>query len=228
MRLNTNDIRQIFISNIRDNIPTSRRKCPSPNEMLRFFRSKKLDKKKTRIIDHVTKCNDCAHEFEFVLKALRFENDMNNVAEKLIASKVSERQLPRISWRFGLVTGMILIVCTMTTVLIISRTRINSKYRALSQSQIALFLPKSTSIKKPKLSFEWENIEDSEYYIFELYDEALYQIWKSGRLFGNNFTLPENIASGLKADKSYFWMISAFFPNGTNLESRLKEIFLID
>lgn len=228
MKLNTNDLREIFMSNIRENIPITRKECPSPSEMLRFFRSKKLIKKKTRIIDHITKCNNCSCEFDFILKALRFEKNMNNVAEKMIASKSIESLPQRISWRFGFVTGVILILCTMTSVFIISRTRINSQYRALSQPQIALLLPQSTSIRKSDLTFEWENIKDSEYYIFELYDEALYQIWKSDRIFKNNFTMPENITSGLEADKAYFWMISAIFPNGTNLESRLNEFFLTD
>jgi len=153
---------------------------------------------------------------------------MINAAEKMIEAKGIKQVPPRIFWRFGPIASLILIVCTLTSVLIVSRTRINSKFRAVSQPQIALLLPRMKSVKKADLTFEWKRIEDSEYYIFELYDEALYQVWKSDRIFKNKFTLPENIASSLEPDKSYFWMISAIFQNGTNLESCLKEIFLID
>lgn len=228
MRLNINDLRQIFMSNIEENIPITRKRCPSPNELLHLLRSKKSKEKKTRIIDHIAKCNNCAHEFEFILKALRLEKEMKTVAEKVIEARSINRVLPRISWRFGPVVGLILIICTLTSVLIISRTRINSKFRSVAHPQITLQLPRTTSVKKIDLTFEWKNIEDSEYYIFELYDEALYQVWRSDRIYINSYTMPENIASSLEADKSYFWMISAIFQNGTNLESRLKEIFLID
>ena len=68
MKLNNGDLRQIYLSNIKDCIPKTRNKCPSPQQLLRLFRGKTSEKKKTRIIDHITSCYHCAHDFEFIKK----------------------------------------------------------------------------------------------------------------------------------------------------------------
>jgi len=226
MRLNNNDLRQIFMSNINENTAITRKECPSPKEMLRLFRIKKLKKKKTRIIDHITNCYHCAHEFGFILKALRYEKEMNQVAEKLIATNNIKDDSPRLSWKLASAVAGISAVCIFITVLIISNAFDRPRFRGSALSTIDLILPQSKNILKSALSFRWEIVRDSEYYIFELYDETLYQIWRSDKIFENNYILPKNIVSSLEANKTYFWMISAIFPNGIKMESRLKEIFL--
>lgn len=228
MRLNNSNLRQIFVSNLNKNIPNSRTECPSPKELLLLFRAKKSEKKKTKIIDHITNCYHCAHEFEFILKALRFEKDMNQVAKKYIETKKTKVLTSRFSWRFASMVAGISVICISITAFIISNTYENSKYRASTPLQIDLFLPEETKVPKSFLSFKWENVKDSEYYAFELYDETLYQIWKSEKLFKSNFTLQKDVVAMLEVNKSYFWMVTAFFPNGRKIESQLKEILLIE
>jgi hypothetical protein len=228
MKLNNEKLRQIFLSNINENIPNSRKECPSPKELLRLFRAKKSEKKKTRIIDHITNCSHCAHEFEFILKALRYERDMNQVAKRFIETKKIKVLPSRISWKFASVVAGISVVCIFITVFIISNTYNTSKFRASTLPQIDLILPQERNIPKSSLFFQWENVRDSEYYTFELYDETLYQIWRSNKILKNNYTLSKDIVFRLDANNTYFWMISAFFPNGTKIESQLKEILLTE
>ena len=226
MRLNNPDLRQIFLSNIKESIPKTRKECPSPKQLLRLFRAKKSEKEKTRIIGHIISCYYCAHEFEFILKALRYERDMNQIVQNLLETKKIKVLSPRFSWRFAPFVAGISVICVIISVLIIPNSYKSVKYRASALSQINLLLPQAKSIPKSSLSFQWEQVRDSEYYTFELYDEPLYQIWSSNKIFRNNFILSNDIASRLEANKTYFWMISAFFPNGRKMESQLKEILL--
>ena len=120
------------------------------------------------------------------------------------------------------------VLCISITAFIISNTNENSKYRTSTPSQIALLLPEKIEVPKSSLSFQWKNVKDSEYYAFELYDETLYQIWKSEKLFKTNLTLHQDVVSKLDVNKSYFWMVTAFFSNGRKIESRLKEILITE
>ena len=228
MKLNNRTLRQLFITNINASITSSRRECPSPKELLRLFRAKKSDKKNTRIIDHIATCYPCTQEFRFILKALRYEKDMNQVAKEYIETRKMKVMPPRFSWKFvSLVAGMSVIFISILA-FVVSNTFEYSKYRTSTPSRINLILPEEISIPKSDLSFRWENIKDSEYYSLELYDETLYQIWKSKKIFENYFTLPIDVVARLKANKSYFWMISAFFPDGRKIASQLEEIFLAE
>ena len=228
MRLNNSDLRQIFLANSEENIPNTRKECPSPKQLLLLFRAKKSEKEKTRIIAHITSCYHCAHEFEFILKALRYEGDMNQVVQNFLETKKIKASPQRLSWRFVPLVVGISVLCVIITLLVIPNNYKSLKYRASALSQINLFLPQEKNIPKSSLFFQWEDVKDSEYYTFELYDDTLYQIWSSNKIFQNNYIVLKEISSRLEANKTYFWMISAFFPNGRKMESQLKEILLTE
>jgi hypothetical protein len=228
MKLNNSDLRHIYISNIKAGMSKTRNKCPTPKQLLRFLRGGKSEKEKTRFIDHITKCYQCAQEIELMLKALRYEKEMNQVAQKFMAMKKIGPLSPRFSWRLTSLVAGVALICVTFTIFIIPDSYKSLKYRTSTLSQIRLLQPKEKTIPKASLLFQWENMRDSEYYTFELYDETLYQIWISNKIYKNNFKIPKNISSLMEANKTYFWMISAFFPNGRKMESQLKEILLTE
>jgi hypothetical protein len=228
MKLNNSHIRQIFLANIKQRTPEGRKECLSPKQLLKLFRTKKSETKKTRIIDHITNCYYCANEFEFILRALRYEKTLNNVAENLIRSKRIKVPSTKLSWKTASAISGISAFFFLITIFIISNTHENSNHRTSTISQIAIVLPLAKNISESSLHFRWEEVRDSEYYTFELYDETLYQIWSSDKILRNNFKLPKETASRLEANKPYFWMISAFFPNGRKIESQLREIILTE
>ena len=129
MRLTINDLRQIFISNIKEEMPVAEKGCPTPKEMLQLFRRKKIKKKKTKILDHITNCSHCVHEFEFILRILRYEKNMNNVAERMIATKNMKSVNKRLSWRLAPAVAGIFVVCVLIAALIISMVHNGPKYR---------------------------------------------------------------------------------------------------
>jgi hypothetical protein len=228
MKLNNNSLRQIFLSNINANIPKSRKQCPSPRKLLRVFRGKKSKKTKARLIDHISHCCHCAHEFGFILKAIRFERDMNQVAEKYMDAKKIKIFPSRLSWRFASNLVGFSIICISIGILMISGIYDDAKYRESAISGIRIIQLQEKRIARSSLSFRWERLGDPEYYVYELYDETLYQIWQSKKIFENNVILPQNIVSRLEKNKPYYWMITAFFSNGRNIESQLRDFFLIE
>ena len=227
-KLNNGDLRQIYLSNIKDSIPQTRKTCPTPQQLLRLFRGKKSKKEKTRIIDHITSCYHCAREFEFIIKALRYEKEMNHVAQNIIVTKQMETSPPRFSWRLASIIAVVSLLFIIPSISILLNSYKGQKYRASAISQLKLIQPKEKYISNSSLFFQWEHVKDSEYYTFELYDETLYQIWSSNKISNNKFMLNKDISSKLVLNKTYFWMITAFFPNGSKMESQLKEIYLTD
>lgn len=228
MKLSENDLRQIFLGIIEESPQISNTKCPSPKQLLQFFRANKSEKEKTRIIDHVTSCSPCAQEFKFILKTLRYEKDMNEVAKKMLEVKKRKAPIQRLSWKFAPLIIGFSILCIIFTVWVIQNRYIGLKYRASLPSQINLYFPQENNISKSSLFFQWEDLNNSEYYTFELYDETLYQIWSSNKIYENSYSIPRELRTRLDANKTYFWMITAFFPNGRKMESQLKEILITE
>lgn len=237
MKLTDVDLRQLYLSNLEDEIPPTRKECPSPKELLRLFRTKKPDKKKTRIIGHITKCFYCANEFEFIIKALRYETQMNVVAKKLLLAKKenfeSKNLIHRIfsmqsSWKIASFIVLAFAVFTFISIYTLSLKQKNPIYRATSHSQIKLIQPEKAKISKTSLSFRWEHVTSSDYYVLEIFDESLYQLWKSPKITETSTILPHKITSGMQKNKTYFWMVTVFFANGKVIESPLQEFYLIE
>ena len=72
MNINQNDVSKIYKAYILDKIPKSRKNCPSTNKIIKAFKSKYSEKEKTKIVDHITNCCFCIHEFDFILQYLRY------------------------------------------------------------------------------------------------------------------------------------------------------------
>jgi len=236
MKLNNNVLRQLYISSLKDEIPHTRKDCPSPKELLRLFRIKKSEKYKTRIIDHITKCIYCANEFEFILKALRYETNMNVVAEKIFSTKkenssknsIRKHFSTQFSWKFASLFAVAVGVCMFIAFYTLSIKLKTPTYRTTSQSQIRPIQPVKTKISKSSLSFRWEYVESSDYYVLEIFDESLYRIWKSPKIAESSTKLPNEISNRMEENKIYFWMITVFFANGKVIESPLQEFYLIE
>jgi hypothetical protein len=228
MKLSDSDLRQLYLANIKDSIPKTRNECPTPKQLLRLFREKKSEKERTIIIDHIISCYHCAHEFEFIIRALRYEKEMNQVAQNFMKTK-TVRTLPhKISWRWGALAAGISLICVFNAIFIIPTKYKSIRYRDSTLSQINLLQPQDNKLPESSIFFQWENIKDSEYYTLELYDETLYRIWSSEKIFKNTYLLSKDAISQLEKTKTYFWMISAFFSNGRKMESQLREIIFTE
>jgi hypothetical protein len=235
MKLNIRDLREVYKAGIKDKIPQTRTSCPSPKKMLHIFRGNIRQKKKIKIVDHITNCYYCSQEFEFIVQALRYEKKMNKIAEELITKKVEEHaskhkiinsSSPLLKWGYVTLIASCFLALSMTAIFIVFPRIEKSKYRGFSFDKVELVKPRKKIITKLTQAFEWKAVQGADYYVFELFDETLYPIWISDKIIINSIILPREISSRLEGNKSYYWMVTAFFQRGTKKESILKEFQL--
>jgi hypothetical protein len=232
MKLNSSDLREAFQADIKDKIPETRKFCPSPKKMLHLFRGKISENKKAKIVDHITNCYYCSQEFEFIIETLRYEKNLNNIAKEFIAKKgknpaskysISQSFSSRFKWGYSTLIVSCILVFSLTAIFIFSKKVESSKYRGTSLDQIELIKPRKKMLTKSTLAFEWEAVQEADYYVFEIFDETLYPIWTSEKIILNSIILPRKTSFRLESNKSYYWMVTAFLQSGIKKESMLKE-----
>ncbi len=225
-----------------ENILPSRKNCPPSKEIISFFKSKTSEKHKSRLIDHITKCSSCSQEFEFILQTHREKGKLINRIGKLLKSRenivavrkggdnkihyLSKKRKslrPRLSWKYAIIlAGAAFIISIFFVFLNIG----DREYRGPVPSKIRLIEPINGKYSKSPPVFKWNEFKDSEYYIIELFDETLFQIWESDKITKTDATVPAEIARRLKIKKTYFWMVIAFLPDGRKIESEMEEFIL--
>ncbi|MCK4264030.1 MAG: hypothetical protein KAX27_03720, partial [Candidatus Aminicenantes bacterium] len=97
------------------------------------------------------------------------------------------------------------------------------EYRGANQAKIILIEPINKKYSKFLLTFKWKKIENSDYYILEIFDKTLYPVWESKKIFKTRVVLPDEISSKLIKNNRYFWMVTAFLSDGSKTESIIKE-----
>jgi len=215
-------------------------KCPTPNEILKCLRLESSKKQKIKIIDHLAQCFYCAQEFKFSLEILRSEKKLLHEINKSLANKneelsnqtESQENLNRkknqkklflqLSLKYVCMLIISIIIISLASILILKNSE-NNKYRGISSSPIILIEPNKKKVFKSTLLFKWSEIKESNYYIVELFNEALFPIWKSDKIFENQTSLSDEISKKLTENKTYFWMVTAYLSSGKNIESELEE-----
>ncbi|NIO49562.1 MAG: hypothetical protein GTN73_09050 [Candidatus Aminicenantes bacterium] len=244
MKIKNKDLIKLYKAHITENIPYSRKSCPPSKEIISFFISKTSEKQRSKIIDHITKCSFCAQEFELMLQTQRKERKLIEEIGNLLQSKeniaaikkragkkinhTNERLklfFPRLSWKYAIILAGVAIL--ISTFLFFQNIR-KREYRGPNFSRVHLIEPINGKYSKSLLVFKWNEFKDSEYYIVELFDETLFQIWKSNKISKNQALLPAEVANSLNTNKIYFWMVTAFLLDGKKIESEIEEFTLTD
>jgi len=235
MKINHNALTRIYKDFVIEKIPLSRKNCPPQKNLINFFRSKLSEKQKLKIIDHITHCGYCFQEFEFILKTLRIEKNLIEKNDTVFRAKkdasVPRRRqkifFPILSWRYiSFLFGVVIII---SAVIILANIE-KSEYRGTNLNQLHLIEPINRKYSKSSLIFKWHAVNDSKYYIFELFDQTLYPIWKSQKIFKTYALLPHEVVNVLKEHKTYFWMVTAYLNlnEKKKIESHLEKFTLTD
>lgn len=244
MKIKHKDLQNIYKTYLLEKTPSSRKNCPSPEDILDFLRKKLSKNKTTKLLNHIANCYYCAQELDYAKNILKYENKLNEEISQVIQSfQKKECTLQDIHhWKFRIknrlrlfamtrrlkyatvFAGAAVLLCIITAFLLKSSRTID--YRSTGTSQIQLSEPIYNSSAQLPLTFRWSSIPESDYYILELFDETLYPVWKKEGLSENQLSLPKDIYMKLQKNKPYFWMVTAFLHNGKKIESSLKEFFI--
>lgn len=232
MKMNQEDLKRIYKNSVIEKVPKSRKNCLTPEEIVNFFISKVSYKQKTKIIDHISHCSYCYQEFEFTIQTLRGKKklieEIGNVlqANRAVSTPKTRRKIfpLLLSWKYvAPIIGAVIIISSFIVILNLEK----AEYRGPHLTQVELIEPSDGRYRRASLVFRWNEFKNSEYYILELFNETLYPVWKSDKIYENQAILPDKIAKSLKEDKTYFWMITAFLSKGKKIESKLAEFKLI-
>ena len=231
MRISHKDLKELYRNYLEDKLPSSRAKCPLPEDITACLRGESSKKRRNQIIDHIHYCAYCHEEFEFALETLRAEKkfiyDLDTIFQEKKCRKknILIQLLPfRPSWLYSLIiiTGVVIIT------LLVKNITDEHKYRGTESPSIMLITPNKKITLKGQLKFEWEDVQNTDYYILEIFDESLYPIWRSNKITNNYSSLPEEIIRGFLKNKTYYWMVTAFISDGKTIESRLKDFIISD
>jgi len=250
MKINNEDLQRLYRAYVEEKIPLSRKNCPTTKDIIVFFKAKSSEKHKTKIVDHITQCSWCIQEFEFILKTLRYKQILSKQIGNLLISEKNisivkrksdrtlfhsrKRQFPfflRLSWTYALLFFGALIAI-FSFIFLLDKFQFQHLRKQEDRGKkiipINLIEPINRTYAKSQLVFKWNELKELDYYVLELFDETLIPIWKSPKIFKNQFVLPNEVTKELIKNKAYFWMVTASFRDGRLIESGVEKFYLTD
>lgn len=221
MKINRLALMKLFRSFIASPLLLSRNRCPTPEAILRYLRAKTSRRERKKITSHISRCSSCAREVDFILSIFREENTLFQRLGTVMETSKLNTFFPRPAWKYAavLIPAILLISFTITFLL---KTSERSQFRGKSNSYITLEHP-INKMTPEEINFRWSEVPTSEYYVLEIFDKTLYPIWQSNKIIKNKTSPPMELINRLCQGESYFWMVTAFLPDGTKIESSLAD-----
>ncbi len=229
MKIDDDGLKTLYRGYVDSQTPVSRDDCPSAEQLVQALRGTGPKKERARVVDHVSRCGECAREFEFGLETVRAESTLIREIGGQDEPEPTGRRRPfylGLSWGLA---SLLVAVCAAGVLfwkLAISPAR--ETYRANARTRLELIQPGQDPVRLASLVFRWQPVSDVKYYVVEIYDEALAPLWKSEPVVGNLAALAESLKERLVSGRKYFWMVSAHFAQGDALPSPLREFSLKD
>jgi hypothetical protein len=223
MKTNDEELKRAYRSHVLSRVAPGRDACPSSEDIWRLFGKTGSNKRKTRLLDHVTNCSACFREFEAFLEIFRAERHfIGDVGNHLIFERARSRTRPVWKYAFVPITILIVIASILVTTKWLDLAK-KREERGRTAGQLHLLLPSPRKATRPPLIFRWEEIPQADYYTLEIFDDSLLPFWKSPRIDGSSFQVPAMIDNGMPKNRKYFWVLTAYLKNGTRVESSLEE-----
>lgn len=236
MKINEADLKALYKSSIQKKAPLSRSNCPSIETISHLFLETAPESEKARVVDHITICSLCHEEFDLFLNISRDESRLFEDLKKYLPPKkrfldqlrdLFSRNGSRFLWKY--VSVPLLTALFLTATYFVARFYIAKKEpeaRGRPAGPIRLISPLyETSFDAP-LVFKWDEFKPAEYVLIEIFDETLLLIWRSQKIRDNFFELPIDAREKIQKAKRYFWMVTAFLPDGSKIESSLQEFVI--
>lgn len=221
MKINLLALRKLYRSFITTPLLPSRNRCPTPEAILKSLRAKASRREREKITSHICHCPSCAREVDFILRTFREENKLFRRLGAVIETEKTNTFSPRPAWQYATVLILAILLISFTITFLI-KTSERSQLRGKSDSYITLEQP-INKMTPEEINFQWSEIPTSEYYVVEIFDKTLYPIWQSNKIIKNKTSPPIELINLLCRDESYFWMVTAFLPDGIKIESSLAD-----
>lgn len=231
MKISPKDLKDLYRDYLEDEPTISRTKCPSSRDITACIRGERSKNRRHQIIDHIFQCSCCHEEFELILKIIREENRFIHTISTAIQEKSHRKKnkfFQHPPFRPAWIYGFLFIIGVVLISLFVNNISKERKYRSAESHSVTLVAPNNKTTLETPLEFEWKHVQNSDYYILEIFDESLYPIWVSDKIAIDHTFLSEEIANKLLKQKTYYWMVTAYFSDGKAIESRLQEFMISD
>lgn len=223
------------------------RRCPSKDEIIRFFEETATEGDGRRLLAHVLSCPECQAVFEAAqeirsqspgilsgldgldLRGRETRNRLREEARREILSLRRGRRPKRrkaFRWIGVPAVGAALALLAMFVIVPNIRThRPSALERNVSPLEIGLLRPRGT-IPASALNFQWTRQPEARSYRLEIYDRTLEPVYQSGPLSADAFSLPGDAAALIRKNEVYFWKIVAAFKDSQTIQSGFAKFIL--
>ncbi len=234
MKIDHFDLKSLYRDCVSEVSSPSRENCPSPEIMLKHFRSDISRRERAEVIDHAARCGYCHQEIKFILKALDDEKELNEGIAKALDSgekeygdktRVRRMLVSRPFLKYGFAFMATVLAVSMIFVYILKRPEKAFVERG-TEARINLVEPVNKAIVLEELVFKWEKISNSDHYLIEVFDKELRFLWRSEKAQASELFAPLELKKLLKKGQRYFWMVTAVLQSGYKIESRLEEFVI--
>ena len=230
--MKTEKIRALYQGYVETVFLASRKECPSSEEMINSFNEHTSQRKKRKIIEHITVCARCREEFMVLIKLQEEFTNCNKYSmpgEKTCYEKKkpsSKHAVNPLKWQYAIAfMGVSLIIFSFFIPPHLKRFSASARSNEIG---IALLYPKSTTVSSGMVVFSWEKREGAQYYILELFDEVLSPVWTSPNISGTSIELPSEIRLNMRPGVWYHWMVTAFSESINTDESHMGRFKITD
>jgi hypothetical protein len=218
------DMKELYQGFLAQKKATNRKLCPSTADLVGSFDRSASPRKKKKIIDHLADCAFCREEFAIIVRIQRVDVSSMRVESKSASAKqASPEEISVVSlfWRYaGALLGLSLIVASF---FVAFRNNPQVEAQRDQEVRITLLNPEAHRVLSKPFKFRWKEITSTEYYVLELFDEALLPIWRIDRIYDLQLAIPPKVFNNLEPGRSYFWMVTAYSPDGKTAESTLAR-----
>jgi len=230
MRIDRDSLRDLFQGYTDSKRPPCRGNCPAFMAIASSFEPSASIRDKKRIVDHISACSYCKEEFMLLVELRKAEADPLSEKGKTlpcpIPHEITKGKGHRhpLLWQYACV--LIGLGLAFTSFFVLVQRKELSDVRRTSGAGILTIAPEIDQTVSGLIVFRWLADPDAEYYVLELFDEALLPVWASERIRGTQMKLPPDARSRLEFGQPYFWMITAYAQETAIEESRLARFII--
>lgn len=230
MSVDLDRLKELFQGYVASKRPLSRQGCPDPADLVSSFEPAASRRRKKRIIEHISQCPLCREEFMVLVERQSGEPDL---AEASARSGPREHSAPadeglrrplRPFWRFA--TALLGLILMVSSLVVVVRQR--DRWNALRSGETAILLlaPKTDQAVAGPPLYRWQARTPAEYFVLEIYDEALLPVWTSDRVRASELRLPSGVYARLQPGRRYFWMVTGYSGQATSGESPMGRFIV--
>jgi hypothetical protein len=243
MKIKYEDLKLLYRDHIRSQHPVSRLQCPSLEKIYSSLKGKNSQRYRIKLINHISHCRFCLDDFDILRSFLLHEKYMLAEIDQIIPiaknqdyhlreiigkyrhgkKQILINYLRKTAFYFPMLAIAFLIISLFTNRQLIKRVLFSDQNRSPLKSELVLLHPEcNKEYAIFDLVFKWNSIPRSDYYIIDIFDETLLPIWKSPPIFEPFLKFPAKNLQIIKPNKKYFWMVTAYRSDKTQIESNIN------